>query len=58
MIENLDLLHVDGVQNMSHMFDGCGYTKMQSLDLGNASDTTSVTDMSYMFKNCGYTAMT
>jgi len=58
MIENLYLLHVDGVQNMAHMFDGCGYAKMQSLDLGDYFDTIGATNMEAMFKDCGNTAMT
>ena len=58
LIENLELLHVDSVTDMSHMFDGAGYRAMETLDLGNNFDTGSVTNMSGMFANCGYTAMT
>ena len=58
LIENLDLLHVDGVTNMTAMFLGFGYSKMKSLDLGSSFDTSNVTDMKKMFLNCGATAMT
>ena len=58
IIENIGLLHVDNVTNMSHMFEDFGYSKMKTFSLGDGFDTSSVTDMSNMFNEAGYTAMT
>ena len=58
IIANIGLLHVDNVTNMSHMFEGFGYSKMKTFSLGNGFDTSAVTNMSYMFNETGYTAMT
>ena len=58
IIENLDLLHVDSVTNMSYMFNYFGSGKMKSFDLGESFDTSNVTNMEGMFQGCGYTAMT
>ena len=58
LIENIELLHVDSVTNMSSMFQDFGFSTMKSFDLGNAFDTGAVTNMSWMYMNCGQTAMT
>ena len=57
LIENLDLLHVDGTTNMTGMFQYLGHAKMKSMDLGSLFDTSNVTNMTDMFKMTGYTAM-
>ena len=58
LIENIELLHVNAVKNMSHMFDSFGNKTMKSFSLGTTFDTGMVTDMAGMFRNTGYTAMT
>ena len=58
IIKNIELLHVDKVSNMSHMFENCGSANMKSFDLDDDFDTGNATDMSYMFAGCGSSAMT
>ncbi len=58
LIENIELLHVNAVKNMSHMFDSFGNKTMKSFSLGTTFDTGMVKDMAGMFRNTGYTAMT
>ena len=50
LIENIELLHVDSVTNMSSMFSSFGSSTMKSFDLGDAFDTGAVTDMEHMFE--------
>ena len=53
LIENIELLHVDSVTNMSYMFNSFGFSTMKSFDLGDAFDTGAVTNMCLMFNDCG-----
>ena len=58
LVENLELVHNDGVEDMSYMFQYFGYYNMKSLDLGSEFDTINVTNMQNMFYKTGYTNMT
>ena len=53
----LNNFYTANVTNMSYMFQYCGYTAMEELNLGSNFDTSNVKDMRYMFQYCGYTAM-
>ena len=58
IIENIELLNVQTVENMSYMFSEFGYSSMKTFDLGTNFDTSNVTDMRGMFNYTGAMAMT
>ena len=54
-INNLDILDISKVINMSEMFSYTGYnSKVFTLDLGNNFNTQNVVNMTGMFRNVGY----
>ena len=56
-IENIHLLNVINVTDMSYMFSNVGTEKMKTLNLGAKFDTSKVTNMNHMFQNCGYKSL-
>ena len=58
VINGLEILNTMIATDMNHMFQYCGYQKMETLSLGSNFNTTNVTNMSGMFQNCGQTGMT
>ena len=56
-IQNIELLNVGNVTDMSSMFRSTGSRAMTSLDLGDNFDTSNVTDMNTMFYSTGSSEM-